>query len=157
MVACVVAPRIEETRDKAPLGKAVFEATSDDKTLPATPLGTEMTAVALALLVPIISVGIRAASALRRPVAAIPRQRTSVQVVRTPFVPLTMIGAIKVVSLAAAAPCANDRVERSFDPRTDVGRRATLTPSRLVAATFKQRTSEHVVVVRPLEAVIVIG
>jgi hypothetical protein len=157
MVACVVAPRIEETRDKAPLGKAVFEATSDDKTLPATPLGTEMTAVALALLVPIISVGIRAASALRRPVAAIPRQRTSVQVVRTPFVPLTMTGAIKVVSLAAAAPCANDRVERSFDPRTDVGRRATLTPSRLVAATFKQRTSEHVVVVRPLEAVIVIG
>jgi hypothetical protein len=157
MVACVVAPRIDEIRDKSALGRAVLETTSDDKTLPATPLGIDKTAVALAILVPIISVGIRAASALRRPVAAIPRQRTSVHVVRTPFVPLTITGAIKVVSLAAAAPCANDRVGRSLDPRTDVGRRATLTPSRLLAATFKQSTSEHVVVIPPLEAVIVIG
>jgi hypothetical protein len=159
IVACVGAARIDETRDRAALGRAVFvlEAMSDERTLLATPVGTDTMAVALVMLLPIIAVGMRAASALSRPVAAICRHRRSVHVVRTPFVPLTMIGAIKVVSLAAAAPWAKDRVARSLDPRTDVGRRPTLTPSRLVAATFKQITSEHVVVVRPLDAVIVIG
>jgi hypothetical protein len=159
IVACVGAAKIDETRDRAALGRlvSVLRATSDERTLLATPVGTDTMAVALVILLPIIAVGMRAASALSRPVAATCRHRTSVHVVRTPFVPLTMIGAIKVVSLAAAAPCAKDRVARSLDPRTEVGKRATLTPSRLVAATFKQITSEHVVVVRPLEAVIVIG
>ena len=159
MVACVGACRMDDTRDKTALGRPVFvfEATSDERTLPIVPLGTDTTAVALALLLPIISVGISPASALSRPVAAIPRHSTSVQVVRAPFVPETMIGATKVVSLAAAAPCAKDKVARSLDPKTEVGNRPTLTPSKLVAATFRQRTSEQVVVARPLEAVIVIG
>jgi hypothetical protein len=159
MVACVGAASIEETRDKAALGNAVFvfEATRDERTLPNAPLGTDKTAVALAPLLPIISVGMRPASTVSRPVTATPRHRTSVQVVRAPFVPVIMTGATKVVSLAAAAPCAKDKVARSLDPRTDVGNRPTLIPSRLVAATFKQRTSAHVVVARPSEAVIVIG
>jgi len=157
MVACVGAAKIDETKDKAALGRPVLEATNDERTTPAAPVGTETIAVALAPLLPNIAVGISPASTLSRPVAAIPRQRTSVQVVRAPFVPVTMIGATKVVSLAAAAPCAKDKVARSLDPRTDVGRRPTLTPSRLVAATFRQRTSEQVVVARPLEAVMVIG
>ncbi|KAH0294491.1 hypothetical protein KCU62_g105, partial [Aureobasidium sp. EXF-3399] len=87
MVACVGAAKIDETRDKAALGRPVLEATNDERTTLAAPVGTDTIAVALAPLLPNIAVGISPASTLSRPVAAIPRQRTSVQVVRAPLVP----------------------------------------------------------------------
>ena len=165
MVAWLVAVRIEERRDTALLGRPVSEATKDDKADLSAPLGTGIAtggriilgSTVPAILPPITDVGTSFGSALSRLVAAMPRHRASVHVVRSPFAPLTTTGAIRVVWLGAAVACANDKVARLLDPRTDVGKRAGLTLSRLVAAWFKQLTSKHVVVVRPLEAVIVIG